>query len=152
MKLRPGLINLNDVYFSVDETGKLALNTDKVLVSSEDVYTIDKNVAYTVDTIVLSAGDPLEITKSIMLVSGNEGPVILTSTPTILPAQAWQRVLIIGLHSVNTVKFQDFAQLPDSGLYLTGRNDCILSVGDTLELMYNSELNNWFEISRSIKS
>lgn len=126
--------------------GDVGIGTD----SPDTTLDIDGTVSYSPSSDTsLSAGTAITVTKGIMRVVGNGGAVTLTSTPTIVDGSDGQIVIIQGTDDTNTVTLQDDSTLANSGLQLSGGNDMTLGEGDVIQLMYDSDDDKWYEISRS---
>ena len=108
---------------------------------------VNGSLALTPSAVInIAAGDSLAITNSIIRISGNGGPINLTSNPQIADGTHGQIIIIKGSSDTNTVTFDDGA-----GLALTNAISVTLGNRDTLVLMYDATDDMWIEISRSNK-
>lgn len=100
--------------------------------------------------ISLAAGDTLTATHKKMVVVGNGGAVVLTSTPNIANGSFdGQLVTIEGTDDVNMVTFQDESALPGSGLKCQGGFNMKLGKGDSITFRWWDIDSLWKERSRA---
>jgi hypothetical protein len=112
--------------------------------ASSTVYTrVTKAITATTDTI------PITGTK-IRLNNTSGSSKTLASTPTIADAQGGgDQLLYITNTSANDVVLQDEGTLPASNLKL-GAATRTLTTGDTIVLLYDATLANWYEIGFTV--
>tara|TARA_Y100000114_G_scaffold44380_1_gene39952 strand:- start:185 stop:664 length:480 start_codon:yes stop_codon:yes gene_type:complete len=146
--------NVNSAFMSrtVDTStvGVVSLeNTGSSTVSN--VQQLLNHLKWTVSTVQnVSASGTLTYSTTdlnqVLTVAGSGGAVSASNTPfgSSAPTNA-TTVRLIGTNDTNTVGFQ-YADV-DYGILLNG--DVSLGRGDVLELMWNTELNRWIEISRN---
>lgn len=95
----------------------------------------------------LLAASPISPNAAKIRVVGNGGAVTLTAVPTITnPAAEGQRILIIGTDDTNTVTLQNESALAGSKLKL-GAASRVLGAGDVLDLIWDSVMALWLEVS-----
>lgn len=99
----------------------------------------------------LLAANTISPNAALVRVAGNGGAVVLVSTPTITnPAADGQRMVIMGTSDANTVELQDKSTLGGSNLNLAGNANVVLGEGDVIDLIWQSTLAGWYEVSRSL--
>lgn len=99
----------------------------------------------------LAAGNAVSPNAGKVRVAGSGGAVIITATPSITnPGVDGQRLLIMGTSDANTVELQDISTLGGSNLNLAGNANVVLGAGDILDLIWDSTVPGWFEVSRSL--
>jgi len=146
--------NVNSAFVSrTDDTstiGVLALeNAGSSTVS--DVQQLLNHLKWTVSTVQnVSASGTLTFSTTdlnqVLTVAGDSGAQDSSNTPfgSSAPSDA-TTIRIIGTSDTNTVGFQ--YNDSDYGILLNG--DCTLARGDVLEIMWNTELVRYVEISRN---
>lgn len=119
--------------------------------SVSDLQLLLNHLKWTVSTVqTVSASGTLTYSTTdlnqVLTVAGNAGAVSASNTPfgSSAPTNA-TTVRLIGTNDTNTVGFQ-YADV-NYGILLNG--DVSLGKGDVLELMWNTELSRWIEISRN---
>lgn len=104
-------------------------------------------------TQALGASDQIDylypLQSGVMRISGDSGPSVLTSTPTIrdIGTDNYQLTLI-GTDSTNTVTLQDELTLPGTKLKLRTPT-FTLGKGDYIQLARNTADDVWYEVGRS---
>lgn len=84
------------------------------------------------------------LARNIKIQSSTAGNLDITANPQIVAGTDGQIICFIGQDNTKTVQFDT-----GTGLTLAGGAACTLGLGDTLELVYDSGLALWCEISRS---
>lgn len=113
--------------------------------SFPDGIKIDSKIVETpsADTAITAAGG-ITVTKPVMRIVGDGGPINITSDPQIVAGVDGQRVLLQGTSDVNTVTLDD-----GTGLALSGGVSFTIGQNDIIEFIYDSGESLWIEIGRS---
>jgi len=168
-------LNINTTYFDVDSNGNLDFiynfDTDYLrLDGSNNLVGADSwltQAAGDARYLMADSGTILDVTSTINVttsgltwaqldsytiikVKGASGAVVVTATPSIEQSpNDGQEIIILGMDDINTVTFQDGSNLAGSGLCLSNGQNMTLGKGDTLHLIYEANLDNWLEVTRS---
>ncbi len=150
-------------FMSMNDTGD-GLGSDNILVIHRDgnvgigtaepnaTFTASGTIAYPPNTLTgasINTADTITVTNGIMRVQGSTGAIIVSSTPSIADGVDGQSVIIQGTSDAEPLTLQDESKLGSSGLQLSSGFNFTLGQGNTLQLIYDGNLDKWFEVSRS---
>lgn len=126
-------------------------STGSALSISGGALTHDHITVFTpeADQSLLTAAAIVVNNGTIFKVSGSGGAVVLTSTPNIADGTDGQIIHLVGVDDTNTLEIQSEGQLAATNLHLSGDNNFVIGLGDTITLMFNSDDAAWVELNRS---
>jgi hypothetical protein len=134
------IVHLSDEVLDLISGGGLAISDliegDNIDITDNGNGTVTIATPDTHDTVSLVAGGTIPCDADVVFISGNGGAVTLTSTPTVAAGVQGQRLVLIGMSDINTVRVQNYTNLAGSTLHLRNNRDFIFGLNDSLELIY----------------
>jgi len=135
--------------FGEDNTGQIIWMEDENYFDIDSISCSDRTIYPPTNQEITAVGNTITVTSTTKTLSTDGSAYTLTSTPTVADGVNGQIIYLIGTDDSDTITIQDAGNLANSGLALSGGTNFTLGESDVIQLVYDSGLDMWQEITRS---